>query len=368
MNIKKYILEQKEKLNIDIIKFSKGNTSEFLIERLQERIDENKITEFENTDIVIKTDVNKTLENYKTIIVIGQSYINDYKKKNKFNRGLLTKSSWGEDYHHVLKRKMEDLIEIIKNKYGGQYKSFVDTGPLVDRNLAYTSGIGYYGKNCSIINKKYGSYIVIGYIITDLEIELDDIKLLNSECGECKLCIEYCPTKAIESPYKLNPKKCISYLTQTKEKIPYEYREKMGTRIYGCDICQDICPKNKNILKPNHIEFLPIETDGAVDIDEILTMSNRQFKEKYGNMSGSWRGKNILKRNAIIAIGNKKDKNYKDILLKELDNDNILFSEYALWSLVKIYKENSELILGDKLKNKPNLKNEYNKIKSFFDI
>ena len=117
----------------------------------------------------------------------------------------------------------------------------MDTGPLVDRNLSYTSGMGYYGKNTLMISEEYGSYFFIGYIITDLDIEKD--KILKSQCGSCTRCLKYCPTGALEGPYKLNPKKCISYLTQTKEKIPYELRESMGAKIYGCDTCQDVCPK-----------------------------------------------------------------------------------------------------------------------------
>lgn len=371
MEIKEFINNQKEKLNIDIIGFTDGKPSDFLKDRLETRIREEKITEFEDKDIEIKLDVGKSFPDYKTIIVVGESYLNTYREDVTFNKGLLSKSSWGEDYHYVLKRKMDSLIEVLKNKYGGEYKAFVDTGPLVDRNLAYSSGLGYYGKNCSIINKELGSFIFIGYIITDLYIDLDNKRELESECGECKLCLKYCPTQALEEPFKLNPKKCISYLTQTKEKIPYELREKMGAKIYGCDTCQDICPKNKNVKIKNKREFIPVKTKGYMDLDEILTMSNKEFKEKYGDMSGSWRGKNILKRNAIVALGNKFDKNYIDLLLKELRGESEMLKEYAIWSIIKIDPIKGREILDKEFKNKKLgevLKEEYKSVKNYFGI
>ncbi len=370
MEIKDFILEYGKKLNIDIISFTDGRPSKFLEPTLKERIRDNKLTEFENTNINEKININDLIENYNSTIVIGQSYINDFNEKVNFNTGNLSRSTWGKDYHIVLKKLMGELIVELKENFGGNYKSYVDTGPLVDRNLAYTSGIGYYGKNATIINDKFGSFIFIGYIITDLIIEIENIEL-KSECGDCYKCLRYCPTNAIESPYMINPKKCISYLTQTKEKIPYELRSKMGKQIYGCDICQMVCPKNKDIEIKNHDDFIPYKTKGYVDIDEILDISKAEFAKKYGDMSGAWRGKNILKRNAIIAIGNKKDSSYLNRLISELYNDSQMIAEYALWSILKIdSKSGSKLIDSEIKKGKinKNLIDEYNTIKSFLKI
>lgn len=337
MNLKKHIIDIADNLEIDMLNFtdceSFTNLEDYLLLRKKRARD----TSFEEEDLRKRIDPKETLPTCKSIIVLGQSYNSDYEIENHPLKGDLSRSSWGEDYHRVLNRKMASLIEELQKIKEFQYKSFVDTGPLVDRELAKKSGLGYYGKNCSIINREYGSFIFIGYILTDFQLEIDEI-LISDDCGECDLCIRACPTGALESPYTLNPKKCISYLSQTKEIIPEELRENMGNKIYGCDTCQLVCPKNKGVRIPNHKEFIPIRTGGSIDIEELFSMSNREFKEKYGDMAGSWRGKNTLKRNAIIALGNMKDKNNLDILLKEREKDNPNLREYLDWAITKLGK------------------------------
>jgi len=336
MNIKQYIIDKSKELNIDIIGFTNCEPFEHLREYLVERNSLNLNTEFEEYDIDKRLDPRLTFPQCKSIITIGISYNNDYDKKVDYRfKGIISKSSWGIDYHIVLRNRIENLIDEIKKVKNFNYQYYVDTGPLIDREIARKSGIGYYGKNCSIINEEYGSFIFLGYILTDLEIE-ELSTPVESKCGDCDLCIKACPTGALESPYRVNPKKCISYLTQTKDNIPYDLREKMGNKIYGCDTCQKVCPKNNNILKPNHEEFIPYETEGYINIEKILYMSNKEFKEKYGKMAGSWRGKNILRRNAIITLANNKDKNNIKLLLPLLEDSSPMIREYALWAIEKL--------------------------------
>lgn len=334
MNLKKYIIDTALSLGIDMVYFTDCKPLINLEDYLKIRRENKRDTSFEEKDLKKRINPKETLPNCKTIIVLGMSYNSDFKIENHPLKGSLSKSSWGEDYHNVLKRKMEKLIDSLKEKVDFDYKAFVDTGPLVDRELAKKSGLGYYGKNCSIINKEYGSFIFISYILTDLELEIEEISI-DDDCGDCDLCIRACPTGALESEYTLNPKKCISYLTQTKEIIPADLREKMGIKIYGCDTCQMVCPKNKEIKIPNHKEFIPIKTGGSIDIKELFSMSNREFKNKYRHMAGSWRGKNTLKRNAIIALGNIKDKKNLSLLLEEKDKNNPNLIEYIDWAIKK---------------------------------
>lgn len=311
--MKEYIINKAKELDIEMIGFTDSNPLLEIKDYLEYRR-ENKIeTEFEEKALLTRIDPKLTLESCKSIIVIGLSYNIDYDEKPKYKfKGKLTKSSWGIDYHRVLKSKLEGLIGEIKKIKDFEYKYFVDTGPLVERELAHKAGLGYYGKNCSIINEEYGSFIFIGYILTNLDIESNQ-KVLPSQCGDCELCLRACPGQALGQDYRLNPKKCISYQSQTKEMDP-ELKKKMGTNIYGCDICQNVCPKNKDVKKSIHEEFVPHITKGAIDIEELLSMSNKGFKLKYGSMAGAWRGRNILRRNAIIALENMKTKdNEKDI-------------------------------------------------------
>lgn len=345
MNLKDYIIEKSKELDIDIVGFTNCDPLLNLEDYLVRRKKENRQTEFEEKNIGKRIDPKLTFPNCKSIIVIGLSYNNDYHGKVDYDlKGNLSKSSWGMDYHIVLENIMKKLIEEIEKIKDFNYEYFVDTGPLIDRELAKKAGVGYYGKNCSIINPEYGSFIFIGYILTDLDIETN-YNELKEDCGDCNLCIQYCPTGALENPYKFNPKKCVSYLTQTKDRIPYELRDLMGNKIYGCDTCQLVCPKNKYIKKPGHIEFLPTDTKGYMDIEKLLNMSNREFKEKYSSMAGGWRGRNILRRNGIIVLGNMEAKNNLKILEPFLEDPSPMIREYTAWAILKTdYKIGKKLI------------------------
>lgn len=336
--LKQYIINKSKELNIDIIGFTHNGSfldaKEYLIERFEKKIQ----TEFEEKDIEKRINPLLTLSSCKSIIVLGISYnvdrIGPIPNEPKL-KGLLSKSTWGLDYHNILKDKMEKLIQEINKVKDFEYKYFVDTGPLIDREVAKRAGVGYFGKNCSIINNEYGSFIFLGYILTNLEILPDNE--INEDCGDCSLCIKSCPTGALEEPYRVNPKKCISYLTQTKDDIPLYLRDKMSIKIYGCDTCQLVCPKNKGIKKPNHKEFYPEVTNGYMDLEELLHISNKQFKIKYGHMAGSWRGRGLLKRNAIIALGNMKKEENIELLIKELRDTNPMIRKYASWAIINIY-------------------------------
>ena len=341
MDIKQFIINKSKELNIDIIGFTDGEPLSRIEDYLKYRKEKSIATEFEEKDLEKRINPRLTMPNCSSIIVIGMSYNVDYNEKPDFKvRGSLSKSTWGIDYHRVLKAKLEELINEIKKEIDFEYKYFVDTGPLIDRELAYKAGIGYYGKNNNIINDKYGSFIFLGIILTDIIINSFDVPL-ESKCGDCDLCLRACPTGALEGSCRLNPKKCISYLTQTKDNIDYELCRKMGIKIYGCDICQKACPKNKKIVYSSHKEFIPNVTKGYIDIEELVNMSNKEFKQKYGDMSGSWRGKSVLKRNALIALGNMKDKENVEILNGVFKEENPFFKNYITYALNNIFQTTS---------------------------
>ncbi len=332
MDLNSFIKNKAREVGIELCGITDYSLSQERIDYLRARKLKGQETEFEEQDLELRIDPRLTMESVESIIVLGLSYNTggDYGSDYEF-KGRLSRSSYGQDYHRVLREKMEELVGLLKKELDFDHKIFVDTGPLIDRELAYLAGLGYYGKNCSIINDDYGSYIFIGYIMTDMKIEND--RPLNKDCGSCDLCLRACPTGAIKD-YRMNPKRCLSYMSQTKELLSDEMIVKLGDRIYGCDSCQEACPKNKGVLKSSHREFIP-DPSADIDIVELFKMSNKDFKKNYGHMAGSWRGKNLLKRNGIINIYNSRLEEGIDYIREELDNPSQLVSYYANWVIDK---------------------------------
>lgn len=377
MDLKKYIIDKSKEIGIDIIGFTNTKNFEDIDKVLELRRFKNYETEFEEKDIEKRVSPKLILETGESIIVIGMPYYLDIKEKDdgkkKSIKAKLSKSSIGLDYHILLKDKMEQLInEIKKMEINFEYKIGVDTTPLIDRQLAKQAGIGWYGKNSNIINDKYGSFIFLSYIITDLEIKQDS--LMRDQCGDCDICIRTCPVGAIKFGYHLNATRCISYLTQTKDEIPYDLRSKMGVQLYGCDICQLVCPKNKDIIelskknpKKQNLNENLVEN---IDIEELFDMSNKEFKNKYGNMAFSWRGKNVIKRNAIIAVGNLNEKRNIRLLEKALKDDSAMIRKYSAWSLLKLDEIQGIQILESHKKYEKDsiVLEEIEKLKKYFKI
>ena len=237
------------------------------------------------------------MKDAKSIIVCAFPYHIDNEKESNLSRYCR-----GLDYHIVAKELLQKVCDYLdENIEGFEYKIFVDNGPLVDRELAYLSGIGYFGINNNIITDKYGSYVFIGYIINNYEFSLD--KPLDKECMKCGKCVKYCPGNALLGNYNMNPRKCLSYITQKKEELSLEEVKaiKSSGKIFGCDICQEVCPHNKNI-KETHIEEFMKDLILNLDYEEIDEISNKEFKRRYGNRAFSWRGKKIIKRNIEIIL------------------------------------------------------------------
>lgn len=263
---------------------------------LKDKVEKNLITGMEEPDLEKRINPKLIMENAKSIIVCMFPYHIEDKYESNISRYC-----YGMDYHLVIKEKLNEICEEIKSvdeKF--EYRVFADNGPLVDRYLAYLAGIGYYGVNNNLITDKYGSYVFIGYIVNNYDLEVDNPT--NKTCIKCNKCVKYCPGNALEGNYKMNPKKCLSYITQKKEELTLEEKDKMKKNklIFGCDICQIVCPHNKDICESNIEEFT---TDLITNLDEeeISSISNKEFKRRYKNRAFSWRGRNIIKRNMDIV-------------------------------------------------------------------
>lgn len=263
---------------------------------IKQRLFNGYTTGMEEHIIEKRVNPKETMENVKSIIVCAFPYY-----IGNFNESNLSKYCYGEDYHIVVKDMLQQICNhLLDNIDNFEYKIFADNGPLVDRYLAYLSGIGYFGINNNIITDEYGSYVFIGYILTNYEFQSDTP--LEKTCIKCGKCVKYCPGNALLGNYEMNPKRCLSYITQKKGDLEEEEEKvlKENKKVFGCDICQDICPHNKNIPITS-IERFKQDTILKLDAEEINDISNKEFKRRYGNRAFSWRGKNIIKRNINIV-------------------------------------------------------------------
>lgn len=295
---------------------------------------------FEEEDIEKRTNPALLLDEAESILSIAVAYPskmeNPPKGTKSERRGIFCRASWGVDYHTVLRDKLSLLEDYIKERVPQAHcRSMVDTGELVDRAVAERAGIGWSAKNCSIITPEFGSYVYLGEMITNIPFAPD--RPMEDECGDCTLCLDACPTGALIQGGQLNAQRCIAFLTQTKQSVPEEFRAKIGNRVYGCDTCQTICPKNKRKFNLHQNAFQPVPELVKPLLKPMLTLSNRQFKETYGHMSGSWRGKNPIQRNAIIALAHFKDESAVPDLIGLMEKDpRPMIRGTAAWALGQI--------------------------------
>lgn len=301
MNYKESIIKFCENLGLDTIGFTRLKRFDELHEFLESRRQDGLENEFEIEDIESRINPMLYMEEGKTIISIAFPYL----FSKEISRDIyFSKYTRGGDYHKVVSMYLKRICEYIES-IGGRSKYFVDSNALPERYIAHLCGIGFLGKNNMIITKKYGSYVFLGEIITDLSIEEDTP--IKCGCNECDLCIKACPTKCINKE-KTNPNICLSYITQKKH-IEDEWFDKINGRIFGCDTCQDLCPFNRYAELSNINEFKPFEYMQSINEYEILNLNNKAFKAKYASTSSGWRGKNILTRNTMIHL--MKNRKYK---------------------------------------------------------
>ncbi|MDO5712988.1 MAG: tRNA epoxyqueuosine(34) reductase QueG [Tissierellia bacterium] len=260
------------------------------------------LSPFEEKDLTLRTSIEAFRPGTKSVIVFGLNYFTKDREKMKPGEGKLALISRGQDYHKVLHHRGENLMEALGIREYSQV--YVDTHPLLERALAVRSGLGYIGKHTQLIHPLYGSYLVLGLVLTDLEL-IETSSKEQDYCGDCRKCLDACPGKAL-SPYRLDPRKCLSSITQQKESITEDLQVAMGNRIYGCDTCQLVCPKNKNVPETDVPEFQPIYEN--IKIQELKSLSNREFKHKYGMLSGAWRGKKTWIRNGEIILKNQSQR------------------------------------------------------------
>ncbi|MBB6023661.1 epoxyqueuosine reductase [Paenibacillus sp. JGP012] len=338
-------------LGIDDIGFASADPFVSLKSLLEQSRDKGYASGFEEPDIEKR--VHPALQGGEpaSLIAIAVAYpskmINPPKSEPGAYRGIFARSAWGQDYHQVLRTAMDKLVSFIRERVPeAMIESMVDTGALVDRAVSQRAGIGFSAKNCAIISPKFGSWIFLGELVTNIPFPPDTP--VTEDCGECTKCIDACPTGALVGPGQLNAQRCISFLTQTKGFLDEEFMLKIGNRLYGCDTCQIVCPKNRGKNWDHHPEFHPDPEVVKPLLLPLLDIGNREFKERFGQSSASWRGKKPIQRNAVIALGNFKDKSAVPKLTQVLKRDpRPELRGTAAWALSRIGGEDAMRAIGE---------------------
>ena len=308
----------------------------------------------------------QNLENLKYVIVVAISYNNTAEKSTS---NSISKYVSKKDYHHILREKMQLLIERIADNFGFElvegknYKIMVDTEPILERALAERAGAGFIGKNSMLIHPDYGSYIFLGEIFVDFEIESD--RPLEIDCGECTDCLKSCEGGALKKSYLVDGESCISYLTQKKGILSLEDRKKIGYHIWGCDKCQQVCPYNqqrKLIEKGKEDKKDLLQFDK--DLEYFLMMDRRDPDSELNETAMMWRGSRILIRNAIIAAANLNKVEYYELIKEKLNDNSPIIRFYAAWAAAALNFQKAEAVLKRHLKSENNreVKNEIKRI------
>ncbi|HET9214807.1 MAG TPA: tRNA epoxyqueuosine(34) reductase QueG [Gaiellaceae bacterium] len=243
--------------------------------------------------------------------------------------GRLPRYTWSDRY-----AELREKLEALGRRLGGSYRVLVDENQHVDREGAARAGIGFYGKNTMLITRRHGSWVVLGTLVTDTVVEPS--VPLELDCGSCTLCIEACPTNALDEPGVLDSTRCLSYWTQSPEPIPDAYREELGAQVYGCDICQDVCPWNRGIEKRRAGEEPPAGAEPVVSLLDWLEADDEELRERYDRLYFPRNHPRYLRRNALVAAGNSGEVSLAEAVRPYAEGDDELLRDHAGWALARL--------------------------------
>ncbi|PIR20960.1 MAG: tRNA epoxyqueuosine(34) reductase QueG [Deltaproteobacteria bacterium CG11_big_fil_rev_8_21_14_0_20_47_16] len=328
-----------------------------------------------------RADPRKVLAGAKTLISCTLNYYTLHTQTNNARNGRISRYAWGDDYHDVFLPKLKQLAEwIVAENPDAECLAYVDTGPVMEKPWAVRAGLGWQGKHTNLIDSKRGSWFFIGEIITTASLggtewgphfrqqaESRDISssahtegdadkwgdsvtgpreavVSTGSCGTCTRCIDACPTRAIMAPYKLDPRKCISYLTiEHKGSIPLEMRPLMGNHIYGCDICQDVCPWNRFATPTPEAAFEPRKGNLNPELMPLMYMSDDEFRARFKNSPIKRIKRARFLRNVAVALGNSKDPAAIPALQHAVEDPEPLIREHAEWALQQVLAANEKV-------------------------
>jgi epoxyqueuosine reductase len=277
----------------------------------------------------------------ETVIVLGANYGPDHlpherlDKLKENSQANISVYARNRDYHDVMKKRLKRVGRWMSETFDCDVKVFVDTAPVLEKPIAQQAGIGWQGKHTNVVSQEFGSWLFLSEIYTTLKLPPDTSE--PDRCGTCHKCLDICPTNAFTSPYQLDARKCISYLTiEHKGHIGPEFRTAMGTRIYGCDDCLSVCPWNKFARTTIEPEFLPRDSLEGPAISTLLRLDDAEFRRMFSKSPVKRTGRDRLIRNTLIAAGNTGDRSLADDVTPLLDDPSPLIRAMAVWALAQL--------------------------------
>ncbi|MBZ9755099.1 tRNA epoxyqueuosine(34) reductase QueG [Mesorhizobium sp. ESP6-5] len=277
----------------------------------------------------------------RSIIVLAMNYGPDHDPRDvlaRRDRGAISVYAKNRDYHEVMKGRLKEIAGKIVARAGGDVKVFVDTAPVMEKPLAEAAGLGWQGKHTNLVSREHGSWLFLGTIFTTAELEPDKPEI--DHCGSCRACLDACPTDAFPAPYRLDARRCISYLTiENKGPIPHEFREKIGNRIYGCDDCLAACPWNKFARAASEAKLAARDDLREPPLADLLALDNAGFRAFFSGSPIKRIGRDRFIRNVLIAAGNSGDGALAGVVRDLLGDASPLVRGAAIWALARLVPE-----------------------------
>ena len=293
---------------------------------------------------VLRRDPHRLVPWAVSLISVGMNYHTPFSRPpaSQQPKGWISRYAWGDDYHELIKDRLESLLDYIRRIYNVpiEGKAFVDSGPVLERDFAGVAGIGWIGKNTHLISPERGSWFFLGELFVSVPLAYD--RPIRDRCGKCDLCLKACPTGAFAGPYVLDARRCISYLTiELKGFIPRHLRPLIGNHIFGCDICQEICPYNVKARPTIEKAYAPRKGLYAPDLIPLLSLDDEEFRRRFRGSPILRAKRRGLLRNVAVALGNTKSREAVPALIQALDDRETLVRGHVAWALGQIGSPNA---------------------------
>jgi epoxyqueuosine reductase len=338
--IKTEILTRARSEGFDLVRFTDAAAEPKNAVRLRQYLDagHHGVMDWMETRAQWRADPLAMWPQAKSVVVLGLNYgpaQDPLAVLAQKDRAAISVYAQGDDYHDVVKKKLKALAGYMVRQFGGDVKVFVDTAPVMEKPLAQKAGLGWQGKHTNLVSREFGSWLFLGSIFTTLELPSDVAE--QDHCGNCQACLDVCPTAAFPAPYRLDARRCISYLTiENDGPIPREFRQAMANRIYGCDDCLAVCPWNKFAQTASELKLAAREELQSPALEDLAKLDDAAFRALFRKSPVKRIGRDRFLRNVMIAIGNSGDARLAQSAQNALQDSSPLVRGAAIWALSQL--------------------------------